>query len=61
MKAQCKKCGTWFKITPELEELIMEGVIYAPDINLCPMCAELSEEQAQFEEYMYNTIDELLN
>jgi hypothetical protein len=57
MKAQCKQCGTWFPITRELEKLIEEEIISPLDINICPMCAELDEERAVYEEenrYYFN-------
>jgi hypothetical protein len=44
--AHCKKCGTWFPISKELDELIQDGIIHAIDINLCPICAERAEEEA---------------
>lgn len=50
MKAQCKKCGQWFKITRQLNELIEEGIIHPLDINLCPECAEIAAEMAEYEE-----------
>ena len=46
MKAQCKKCGAWFPITRELEDLIESGIIHPLDVNLCASCAEEAEEDA---------------
>ena len=59
MRAHCNNCGTWFPVTRELEGLIYEGIITPLDINLCPLCAELEAEYAEYEEYLYNIINEL--
>ena len=59
MKAQCKNCGTWFKISPELNELIEEGIIHPLEVNLCAECAEIEADKAEYLEYMYNVIEEL--
>lgn len=45
--AQCKKCGLWFPISRQLDELIQDGIINALDINLCPVCAEREAEEAE--------------
>jgi len=49
MKAQCKKCGKWFLINKELQNLIEDGTIHPLDINLCYDCAEV---EAEYSEYM---------
>ena len=54
MKAQCSKCQKWFPITRDLENLIDEGIIQALDIHLCPHCAEVEAEAAEYEEAIYN-------
>ena len=59
MRARCNKCGTWFPITRDLENLIFEGVILPNDINLCPLCAEIEADQAEYEEYLNEVINEL--
>jgi NAD-dependent SIR2 family protein deacetylase len=47
--AKCSKCATWFPISRILEDLMNEGIIHPLDINLCPECSEIAEEEAIFE------------
>jgi hypothetical protein len=54
MKAQCIKCGEWFPISRELEELIEDGVIHPIDVNTCPECTEVLIEALEYE---YNELD----
>jgi len=49
MKAQCSKCGEWFPITREQNELIEDGIINPVDINLCPDCTEILIEALEYE------------
>lgn len=49
MKAQCNKCRNWFTITKELQNLIEEGFIHPLEVNLCPECAEIEQERAEYE------------
>ena len=49
MKAQCIKCGEWFPITKELEELIYDEVINPVDICLCSECAGIMTEALEYE------------
>lgn len=60
MKANCVKCGKWFHINKELENLIEEGIIHPLDINLCNDCAELEADNAEYSEenvYILNDIE----
>ena len=59
MKAQCIKCGQWFPISRELNELIEDGIIHPLDINLCPVCAEIEQEYAEYCEEINAYIIEL--
>ena len=59
MKANCKNCGRWFPISRELEELIQDGIIYAPEVNLCPDCAEIEAERAEWEENLKQLLSEI--
>jgi len=59
MKAQCKKCGKWFPITRDLENLINEGIIHPVEVNLCQECAEIEAEMAEYEEELTYIINNL--
>jgi hypothetical protein len=48
-QAKCINCGEWFPLTPELENLIEEGIIHPLDVNLCDDCSEEASNQAIFE------------
>lgn len=61
MKAQCKKCGQWFKITRLLNDLIEEGIIHPLDINLCEECAEIDQEEAEYNNELYCFFNHLNN
>jgi hypothetical protein len=54
MKAQCSKCGEWFPITKEQDELIQDGIINPVDINLCEECSEIMAEALEYE---YNELE----
>ena len=54
MKAQCNKCGEWFPISKELENLIDDGVIHPVDVNTCPECSERLIEALEYE---YNELN----
>lgn len=49
MKAQCKRCGKWFKISSQLNDLIEGCIIHPLEVNLCEECAEEANEEAIFE------------
>jgi NAD-dependent SIR2 family protein deacetylase len=54
MKAQCIKCGEWFPISKELENLIEDGIIHPVDVNTCPECTERLIEALEYE---YNELE----
>lgn len=45
--AQCKKCGKWFPISKQLQDLIINGLIHPLEVNLCTECAEYEQEQEE--------------
>ena len=49
MKAQCSKCGEWFPISKELENLIEDGIIHPVEVNLCPDCTDIMIEALEYE------------
>jgi uncharacterized protein YlaI len=59
MKAICKNCGKRFSIDPHIETLIYAGIIKPVEVNLCQECAEVVADLVEWEEYLYNIVNEL--
>jgi len=59
--AKCVACRKWFPISKELNELIEDGIISPVDINLCQECAEIAQEEAEYNNELYMFFNHLNN